>query len=148
MLVFDTTVLLYAQGAEDPYRDPCRALVVAIRDKRIDATTTIEVIQEFVHVRGRRYGRANALEWVREYVDLLSPLITADRRDLDLGLDLYARHDRLRAFDAILAAAAINAGASALVSADQAFADVSRLTHVIPDQAGIGELLRGSASSF
>jgi predicted nucleic acid-binding protein len=138
MLVFDTTVLLYAQGAEHPFRDPCRALVAAIRDERIHATTTIEVIQEFVHVRGRRYGRTNALEWAREYVELLSPLIPADRIDLDLGLDLYARHDRLGAFDAILAAVAINAGSSALVSADRAFADVSRLTHVFPDQWAIG----------
>ena len=147
MLVLDTTVLVYAKGAEHRYREPCQLLFDAIADGRVTATCTVEVIQEFVHIRGRRYGRGNAVAWARAYGDILAPLMTADSGDLDLGMDLYARHDRLGAFDAILAAVAINAGASALVSADRAFADVSRLTHVVPDQAGIGELLRDFPSS-
>lgn len=45
MIVLDTTVLVYAKGAEHPLRDPCRDLVAAIADERIAATTTAEVIQ-------------------------------------------------------------------------------------------------------
>lgn len=60
MIVLDTTVLVYAKGAEHPLRDPCRDLVAAIADERIAATTTAEVIQEFVHVRARRRDRSDA----------------------------------------------------------------------------------------
>ena len=54
MIVLDTTVLVYAVGADHPLREPCQLLVRAIADGTILATTTIEVIQEFTHVRGRR----------------------------------------------------------------------------------------------
>jgi len=54
---------------------------------------------------------------------------------------LFARDERLGAFDAVLAASASDAGASALVSADGAFAHVPGLTHVVPDEAGVRRLL-------
>jgi predicted nucleic acid-binding protein len=58
MIVLDTVVLVYAKGAEHPRREPCRELVAAIAEERIEATTTGEVIQEFVHrLRQRRRGR-------------------------------------------------------------------------------------------
>ena len=60
MIVLDTTVLVYAVGAEHPLRDPSRELVGAIADGVIEATTTIEVVQEFVHVRARRRDRQDA----------------------------------------------------------------------------------------
>jgi hypothetical protein len=41
----------------------------------------------------------------------------------------------------VLAASAIDIDASALVSADRAFADVPDLNHVIPDDAGVKKLL-------
>ena len=54
MIVLDTTVLVYAKGIDHPLRQPCRKLIDLIADGRIEATTTVEVIQEFVHVRARR----------------------------------------------------------------------------------------------
>jgi len=60
MIVLDTTVFVYAKGADHPLRDPCRELIAAIADERIEATTTAEVIGEFVHVRARRRGRGDA----------------------------------------------------------------------------------------
>src|SRR5688500_7640344 len=54
MIVLDTTVLCYTVGESHPLREPCRQLLLAQADGRVDAATTIEVIQEFVHVRARR----------------------------------------------------------------------------------------------
>jgi predicted nucleic acid-binding protein len=45
------------------------------------------------------------------------------------------------AFDAVLAAATLDAGATALVSSDRAFARVKGLSHVLPDQRGVAELI-------
>lgn len=73
------------------------------------------------------------------------PLLPVDSRDLERGLELYRRLDRLGAFDAVLAAAALGRQATALVSADVAFSAVPGLTAVVPDEAGVRALL-GPAS--
>ena len=74
MIVLDTTVLVYAKGDDHPLRSPARELIEAIADQRIEATTTPEVIQEFVHVRARRRGREDAANLGRDFAELLSPL--------------------------------------------------------------------------
>jgi len=141
MIVLDTTVLVYAKGSDHPLREPCRQLVQAIAEQRVAATTTVEVIQEFVHVRARRRGRDDAAELGRAYAELLSPLLSVTADDLGRGLDRYGRSDRLGAFDAVLAAAASTAGARALVSADVGFGALDDITHVTPDAAGVARLL-------
>ena len=143
MIVLDTTVLVYAVGSEHPLRAPCRRLVDAVREERLAATTTVEVVQEFVHVRARRRGRVDAVALGREYVDLLAPLLVVTQADLSAGLAVYAGAEHLGAFDSVLAAAARTASADALVSADRAFAEAPGVRHVFPDDAGVDSLLRG-----
>jgi uncharacterized protein len=75
LIVLDTTVLVYAVGGEHPLREPCRHIVDEIGAGRLAATTTVEVIQEFAHVRARRRGRLDARALALEFVHLLSPLI-------------------------------------------------------------------------
>lgn len=132
MIVLDTTVLVYAVGTAHPLRAPCRSLVAAIGEGAVAATTTAEVIQEFAHVRARRQGRADAAALARSYAALLFPLVTIDDDDLAAGLDLFASHDSLGAFDCVLAAAAIRLSAWALVSADRGFATIDGLRHIDP----------------
>jgi predicted nucleic acid-binding protein len=143
MIVLDTTVLVYAKGADHPLRGPCRALVQAIVERRIAATTTVEAIQEFVHVRARRRARDDAAALGRDYAELLAPLLTPSSDDLVRGLTWYERSERLGAFDAVLAATAAAAGARALVSADAAFGEIAGVAHVTPDEAGVSTLLNG-----
>jgi predicted nucleic acid-binding protein len=141
MIVLDTTVLVYAKGSAHPLRDPCRDLVSAIADGQLAATTTVEVIQEFTHVRAKRRGRTDATGLANDYAELLTPLLTATAADLRAGLELFRRIDRLGAFDAVLAAATLGSPAT-LVSADTAFAGIPELTHVVPDASGVRDLLR------
>ncbi len=141
MIVLDTTVLVYAKGSSHPLRDPCRELIAAIADRRLQATTTVEVVQEFVHVRAQRRDRVDAVALGGDYANLLSPLLTVTGEHLRHGLSLFERTPRLGAFDAVLAATALQAGASALVSADSAFSTVADLPQIIPDDVGVARLL-------
>lgn len=141
MIVLDTTVLVYAKGAEHPLRDPCRELIAAIAEGAIEATTSVEVIQEFVHVRARRRDRRDAAAAGRDYAELLSPLLGVTREHLQRGLALFERGGPLGAFDAVLAAAAAASGATALVSADSAFSLAGEIAHVVPDGPGVASLL-------
>lgn len=147
MIVLDTTVLVYATGAEHPYQEPCRRLVQAIADGQITATTTVEVVQEFVHVRARRRSRQDAAALGLAYADLLAPLLTVTAAELRTGLELYAGLAELGAFDVVLAVAARSVQADALVSADQGFAAFPGVPHVVPDDDGIRRLLAGSEQS-
>lgn len=65
---------------------------------------------------------------------LLGPLLTPGEAELAVGLQLFAEHEGLGMFDAVLAATAMAAGAVGLVSADRAFAGVRGLTYL--DLAG------------
>jgi uncharacterized protein len=141
VIVLDTTVLAYAVGAEHPLQRPCRRLVRAIANGEVTATTTIEVIQEFTHVRARRRDRKDAADLARDYIELLSPLLVATEPDLREGLRLFEDTAGIGAFDAVLAAAAHAAGADALVSADAGFSAVANIRHVTPDAEGIRHLL-------
>jgi len=60
VIVLDTTVLVYAKGAEHPLREPCRTIIQAAEGGRVRATTTAEAIQEFIQVRARCRDRADA----------------------------------------------------------------------------------------
>jgi uncharacterized protein len=141
VIVLDITVLVYAVGTDHPFREPCRQLVQAIADEQVRGSTTVEVLQEFVHVRARRRPRDEAVELGAAFADLLSPLLPVSESELRAGLRLFERVERLGAFDAVLAAAALTAQAQALVSADGAFAEVPRLSHVVPDESGVARLL-------
>lgn len=134
MIVLDTTVLVYATGTDHPACEPCRTIVAAVSRGELEATTSVEVIQEFVHVRARRRGRVDAARLGAAYADLLSPLLTIGADELRAGLRLYLDVPALGAVDAVLAAAALATHATALVSADRAFADVDGLAHRTPDQ--------------
>ena len=141
MIVLDTTVLVYAVGVDHPLREPCQQLIRAIAGGTILATTTIEVVQEFTHVRARRRDRKDAAELARDYIELLSPLLIVEETDLREGLRLYGEGTGFGLFDAVLAAASHAAGAEALVSADTGFSGIETIQHVVPDADGVRGLL-------
>jgi predicted nucleic acid-binding protein len=141
-VIVDTTVLIYAVGIEHPLREPCRQLLVAHGRGYVEATTTVEVIQEFAHVRARRRDWHDASTIARYYMDAL-PLIAQEPRDLELGLTLFEQHPKLGAFDAVLAAVALNRAVDALISADQAFAEIPNLVCIYPTSSAFSRLVAG-----
>lgn len=143
MIVFDTTVLMYAVGADHSLRAPSQRLTEAVDRRSIAATTTPQVIQEFAHVYGRRRPRDAAVRIARDHASLLWPLLDSTAGDLLDGLALFAQHPGLGAFDAVLAATAIANNADALVSADRAFDEVPGLRWLDPGSA-VEQLLAGS----
>jgi uncharacterized protein len=143
VIVLDTTMLVYAVGADHPLREPSRNVVELVAEGRIRASTTVETIQELVHVRARRRDRHDAAAVGRDFAALLTPLLRPDTDALETGLRLYEADEALGAFDAVLAAAGLHAGAAAVVSADRAFANIADLNHLDPaDPDFLGALER------
>jgi predicted nucleic acid-binding protein len=131
VILLDTTILVYAVGVEHELRGPSRALVELVGEGVVRASTTVEVVQEFAHVRSRRRSRGDAAALAKEYATGLSPLTRPDEDDLALGLDLFEASGVLGPFDAVLAATALRRG-WALVSADGSFGQVVGLDYLDP----------------
>lgn len=131
MILLDTTVLVYAVGSDHPLRLPCRHVVELVQAGALSGTTTIEVIQEFVHVRSRRTSRSESAAVGRAFAVGLGPLVRPEARDLLEGLALWADTPALGAFDTVLAATARRRH-FALVSADRGFGGIDGLVHVDP----------------
>lgn len=144
MILLDTTVLVYAVGSDHALREPCRRLITAIGEGQLAATTTVEVIQEFTHVRARRRGRPDTRAIAGHLANLLAPLVQPDADDLELGLNLFVEHETIGAFDAMLAATVQRRDyLSGLVSTDTGFSTLPGLLHHDPSAPVTLEQLLG-----
>lgn len=133
MIVLDTTVLVYAVGDSHALREPCRSLISRIGAGELAATTTVEAIQEFAHVRARRRDRQDAARLAAGYAALLAPLLVVDADDLQAGLDLWRSTDGIGSFDAVLAAVMMRRQhLTTLVTADRGFSQVPGLKVAAP----------------
>jgi uncharacterized protein len=142
VILLDTTVLAYASGSDHPLREPCRQILEAQRAGLINVTTTVEVLQEFLHTASRRRTRENAVGLVQTLATAFDLVVTLPS-DLERALELFPLHPKLGAFDAVLAAVALERRADALISADRAFSSVSGLPWVDPATPALDALLRG-----
>ncbi len=141
MILLDTTILVYAVGVNHSLRSPCAQLLELVAEGSVRATTTLEVIQEFTHIRALRRTRADATALGRNYAIGLSPLAQPELEDLLGGLELFRRITSLGSFDAVLAETARRRGWS-LASADRAFARVAGLAHLDPASSSFLESAR------
>jgi len=141
LIVVDTTILAYAVGLPHPLKEPSERFLEAVSIGTVHATTSVEVIQEFAHIRARRLSRPEAAGVARGFARLLSPLLTPDEEALERGLSIYEGTSGIGTFDAVLAATAIANDAEALVSADGGFASIPGLQHVMPGTPEFDRLL-------
>ncbi|CAB4956235.1 MAG: PIN domain-containing protein [Actinobacteria bacterium] len=126
MLVLDTSVLVYATGADHPLREPAVRLLRDVVASRVSATTTPEVLHEYARVRARRRDRAHAFAQAERFAELLGPITVVSTRDALKGLRIWSQTSTLGAFDAVVAAVAI-AHRWEAVPADRSFGSVTGL---------------------
>lgn len=104
----DTTVLVYAVGADSPFRDSCIELLRLSGQGRLRLEASVEALQEFLHVRARRTGdRVAAAELTRAFADAIV-LHDVEVGDVQRAIDLFATVPQLDALDAIHAATSLN----------------------------------------
>jgi uncharacterized protein len=130
--LYDTPVFLYALGAEHRYRAPCREIVRLAAAGTLLGDASVELVQEFVHVRARRReGHGEAAAAGRE-VSAMCRLHALDADDLRLGLDLFGQANHLQMRDALHAATALNRGIGLILTTDPAFEGLPGLERIDP----------------
>ena len=129
--LLDANVFLYALGAEHPYREPCRGLLVRLARGEIDGEISVEILQEVVHVLRRR-SRPAATDRARTIISSGITLHGFDPADLTVALTLLDQHPGLAARDAVHAATALNRDLKLIVSTDRAFDRIPGLERIDP----------------
>ncbi|MGH2394946.1 MAG: type II toxin-antitoxin system VapC family toxin [Candidatus Limnocylindria bacterium] len=130
--LYDTSVFVYARGAEHEYREPCRAVVRLAGQGVLAGEASVELVQEYAHILRRRgLGGADVREQARD-VAALCLLHDFAEEDLRLALNLMATHEKLRVRDAVHAATALRRGISVILSADHDFDGIAGLERLDP----------------
>lgn len=132
---------MYTSGDDHALKAPCTQIMALVAEGKLEAVTTPEAIQEFAHVFARRRGRRAAFERATAYATLLAPLRVSQPGHLEVGLQIWSDNEHLGAFDAVLAAIALDTNYQTLVSADRAFDSIPGLNVVYPDATGVASLV-------
>ena len=70
MVFLDANVFLYAAGASDPYREPCRRVLRKVEEGSLPSNTSVEVVQELLYVLWRRGLAEKGIRLARHVIDL------------------------------------------------------------------------------
>ncbi len=109
MILVDANVIMYAVGAEHPFKEPSLALLRAVVLGKAAAGTDAEVLQEVLHRYHslRRFGKEEAYRLARATLPRVFEITAVV---MDVAAEIMRRHTRLAARDAVhLAVAEVNA---------------------------------------
>jgi uncharacterized protein len=128
----DAAIVMYASGVDHPYRAACQAILQEIGAGRLDATTSVEVVQEIGHryVSIRQPDRARELTVAT--LDLFAPVVPITHAVMRRVPDLMARYPRLDSRDLVHVATCIHEGIPEIISADRAYDDVAEVKRIDP----------------
>lgn len=135
-VLLDSSVFIYAVGAEHPYREPCRAIVRSlVEGQSLTGEASVLAAQELLHQRARRTGdRAEAAHAARAMTSFCT-LHVLTVEDMVLATEMFERSDGLDAAAACHAATAINRGTPIIVSPDRGFDGIGGLARLDPEEA-------------
>lgn len=125
--LLDAAIFMYAGGRDHPLQAPCRVILQRVADRQLDATTSVEVVQEILHrfVAVRRHGEG--LRIAREALELFKPVLPLTDPVMRRVPDLIRQYPALSARDLVHVATCIEAGIDTIISPDRGF----DLVHVI-----------------
>lgn len=136
MTVFiDTTVVMYAAGADHPHRQACQDVLSQIAEGTLDATSSTAVVQEILHrfANGRRDVGVVMARGVR---DLFGELLPIGNAAIARAVDLYAANPAVSARDVLHVATCLTHGIAEIVSVDEGFDSVAEIRRIPPVQLG------------
>lgn len=130
--LLDTNVVMYAVGAEHPYKASCAEILLAVAGGELEVATDAEVLQEilyrYTHLNRRKEGIQVALDLLR-VVPMVLPVTEVDVRR---AITLMEDHERLSPRDAIHAAVMLNNRLSEIISVDRDFETIKGIRRIDP----------------
>lgn len=132
MKLLDANIFIYAIGRPHPYKEPCLRIVAALEGSLHGYLTNAEVLQEILHVFGRRCERENGVRRVHEIMDSVEEVIPIGGEEINAASRLLIQYPQLDARDAVHAAVVLLHGLEGVVSADRGFDVIRGVTRFDP----------------
>jgi predicted nucleic acid-binding protein len=136
MVFLDANVFLYAAGASDPYREPCRRVLRKVEEGSLPSNTSVEVVQKLLFVLWRRGLAEKGIRLARHVIDLFPELLPQTRDELRDACELVSRHHEMTPRDAVHVATMRRHGIDTIVSADVHFDGIPGIRRVDPVRMG------------
>lgn len=128
----DTAIFMYSVGVEHPLREPCRNVIRQVRDGTLDATTSVEVVQEIHHryrsIRRPDIGQALA----QDVMDTFAPVLPVTHAVMRRVAALAERYPRLGSRDLVHVATCIVEGIDTIITPDVGFDVVTEVRRIDP----------------
>jgi predicted nucleic acid-binding protein len=126
MKVFiDSNIPMYVAGREHPNREPSRRFLRRVRDGKVDACSSTEVLQEILY----RYASLGRLDLAREvydlFVEVCPTVFGVTLADTDRASDLVCGAVRSSARDAVHAAVMLNNDVEWIATFDSGFDEIA-----------------------
>ena len=131
-IFIDANIVVYAVGVPHPLKDPCAEILRAIAQHTVHSVTSVEVLQEILHLYTRRGRRRDEVDLCREFSRMVDEVLPVTPVDFDLALVLHASSDRMAARDSLHAATMLNSGITQILSVDPHFDDVEGIKRIAP----------------
>ena len=137
----DTNVFVYAVGQPGPLKQPCAEILRSIASREIQSATSVEVLQEILHVYSRRNRRAEAVTVARTLAGQVTQLLPITQAVFIHALTIHSRFPQLTAKDSLHAATLYHFGLTHILSADHHFDGLPGITRIysLGWGKGIGE---------
>ncbi len=133
MTVFlDTNIFVYAAGKDHPHKESCLQVLRDVAEGSLPATTSVEVIQELLHLFSRRQRRADGIALCRRVLALIPEPLPIDRGTVGLLCDLAEKYPDKSARDLLHLASMVGAGIGRVVSVDADFDVFDEVVRVVP----------------
>lgn len=128
----DTAIFMYSVGGEHPLREPCRAVLRHVRAGTLDATTSVEVVQE-IHHRYRSIRRPEVGQALADAVmNTFAPVLPVTHFVMRRVAVLAERYPRLDTRDLVHVATCIVEGIETIISPDAGFDEVTEIRRIDP----------------
>ncbi len=138
MRLLDANVIIYSEGREHIYHDPCRKIMDSIDAWPEEYAIDTESLQEVLHVYSSRGEREKGLAVTERLLNLFSEVIPITAAEITTAMRLMSETRNLSSRDAIHAAVVIEHGLEGIVSADQDFDRIPGLRRFDPAEAAAG----------
>jgi len=135
----DTNIFIYSVGQDHPVKAHCVAVIQKIRDGKIKAVVSTEIIQEILY-RFQAMGELPyGIRLAREVILVSSQILPVTERDLSLAMEILESCPQIETRDSFHYDGAIGWGRS--------FEDV-RVHALLFEEAGIADLMSQGTDSF
>lgn len=140
MMLLEANIVIYAEGREYIYRDPCRLVMDQVRLRPERYAIDAETIQEILYSYSRQGELDKGIRIVDELLARMPHIIPITVVEIREAMRLMRETPGLSARDAIHAAVVMVHGLDGIINADRDFARIPGLRRYDPAElaAGLG----------